>query len=329
MSNIRNINLLYCPALSVWGAHKKDKAASRQVTKSHGAKEGAANVYKELLPDSAELDAVQKWSGNFRNWVYHKTLPWSDNGWRIGAAVAHMDFMAEAGERINVGMALVDTFLQAYQHEIEKAKQAGDGLGDLFDPADYPTERQLRQKFSFTIEVQVMPLAEDLRIVEGVPPEEVEKLVKVAEADYGKRVADAMHDAYRRLYEVVGKLATTLEQYGDKTVKSFHDTLVDNLRGQLEVLPALNLTGDPQLTALAERASALTLYEPARLRKSEQLRLAAIMQAHELMAQFPAAITGVTLAAPPALVLVPTTVTQLGMIPTEAVSKRALFADML
>lgn len=326
MSSIRNINMLYCSSLSMWAARKKDKAASRQCTQSHGAREGAANVNKQLLPGCVELDTLQKWSGNFRNWVYDRTLPWFDNGWRIGSAAAHMEFMAEAGDRIRDGMALVDDFVQAYPQAKAQAQLT---LGDMFDASDYPTQQQLRAKFSFTIEVQAMSSAEDLRVIEGVPPEEVERLVKVAQAAQEKRIAEAMHEAYHRLYEVVGKLAVSLEQYGAVDNGRFYSAWMDNLTGQLEVMPALNLSGDPALTALAQQAMALTHYDQGALRDNERVRVAAIMEARQLMDQFPASITGV-ITVPQVVPVVPGLTNPVPEVsPTLTPDARALFADML
>jgi hypothetical protein len=39
-------------------------------------------------------------------------------------------------------------------------------------------------------------------------------------------------------------MANTLEQYGNKTVKKFNDSLVDNIAKIVSVMPALNLTND-------------------------------------------------------------------------------------
>src|ERR1700744_3470068 len=103
MSQFRNSMMLYRPSLSCWTARKKDKDQSAKANKDAGAVEGAANVYKALLPDCAELMAVQKWATSFRSWVYATTLPWDDMGGRVAKVERHMDFMTEAGDRIRAG----------------------------------------------------------------------------------------------------------------------------------------------------------------------------------------------------------------------------------
>src|SRR6185503_20341780 len=100
MDMFRNSMILYRPSLSVWTARKKDKDESEKVNTSAGAVAGAANVHKALLPDSAELQAVQKWATSFRTWVYTNTLPWDDAGGRVARVEKHMDFMQEVGDRL-------------------------------------------------------------------------------------------------------------------------------------------------------------------------------------------------------------------------------------
>ena len=283
MASIRNATLLYRPSLSVWTARKKDKAASAKVNADAGAVNGAANVHKQLLPDSRELDAVAKWATSFRSFCYASTLPWDDSGWRIGGVARHLDFMSECTDRIRVGNDLVEELAKAYAQEIEKAKFT---LNNMFNPMDYPTLAEVRSKFNFSVEVQVMPQSEDLRVVEGIPPEEVERLVSEAHATSEARIGDAMSEAYDRLYGVVTKMADTLEAFGKKDIKKFNDSLLGNVADMVAVMPALNLTNDPDLAQLTSDARQLSQYDLADLRKSPGVRDAAIADARALARRF-------------------------------------------
>lgn len=286
MSTFRNSMMLYRASLSCWTARKKDQAQSAKTNKDAGAVDGAANVYKALLPDSPELLAVQQWVTGFRTWIYNTTLPWDDNGGRVAKVERHMDFMMEAGDRIRAGYALVEDFLAKYQSAIEEAKFK---LNGMFNPLDYPTPEQVRHKFLFTIECEAVPEAADFRIVDGLPPEEVERLVASANERMDQRITAAIDEAYDRLREVVVKFATTLDDYGNKRIKKFNDTLSTNIGEIAGLIPALNLTSDPQLTALALEAKALTAYDLKDLRKDEAVRNAAIAEARLVAAKFPGA----------------------------------------
>lgn len=290
MSRYRNSTLLYRPSLSIWTARKKDKNETVKVNTNAGATVGAANVNKQLLPDSPELLAIQKWATGFRTWVYQTTLPWDDSGWRIGRVERHMDFMSEVGDRITAGDLLVDAFVANYATSVEEARFK---LSVMFDPMDYPTPGSVRSKFSFSVDCMPLSNDEDFRVVDGLPQEEVDRMVTIASDATEARIASAMEEAYKRLYAVVAKMASTLQQYGNKEIKKFNDTLVGNIADLVDIMPALNLTNDPRLNELTDAARNLAAYDLSDLRKLDGTREAAIKEASALAKKFKAFTLGI------------------------------------
>ena len=311
--SITTKTLLYRPSLSIWTARKKDKGESLKVNKAAGAVDGAANVNKQLLPESEDLEAIQKWATAFRTWVYTSTLPWDDSGARIGRVDRHMDFMAEAGDKMRQGDDLVEKFVAGYDAAVAKAQFQ---LSSMFDPADYPSAEEVRRKFRFALDVSTLPNVEDFRVIEGVEQDEVDRLVELGKNSVEQRIAAAMAEAHQRLYEVVAKMATTLQAYGDKTIKKFNDTLVGNIAALVEVMPALNLTGDPKLAAMCDAAAMLAQYDLADLRKNDEVRAAAIKDAQAVIGLF----EGETTVTPVASVKTKTLIVE----PDMAVVQRAL-----
>jgi hypothetical protein len=288
MSQYHNSNLLYRPSISIWTARIKDKSESVKVNENAGAVAGAANVYKQLLPESAELKAVQQQAATFRTWVYDSTLPWDDSGWRIGRVVRHMDFMTEAADYMTEFNTRVEAFLAVYVSTREEARFK---LNNMFNDMDYPGVDEVRRKFAITMDCTSLPNTEDFRVVDGIPQEEVDRLVGVATNSVETRVKAAQQEAYDRLYAVVNKMADTLEGYSTKAVKKFNDTLVTNIADLVSVMPALNILGDPALDALAEDAKKLTDFTPEDLRKDDKTRKAAIDEARALANKFKLATT--------------------------------------
>lgn len=276
-------NLLYRPSISVWTARRKDKGESLKVNATAGAVSGAANVHKQLLPENEALEAIQKHVNVFRTWIYDSTLPWDDAGWRIGQVSRHMDFMSEAGEYMRKFDALVQDFLQGYDAAVSEAAFK---LNALFDYSDYPTRDEVAHKFHINLECMPLPNVDDFRVVEGVAPDEVERLCEQAADAVEEKIKAGMDEAYNRLYTVVSKMATTLRQYGNKEVKKFNDTLVTNIGDLVAIMPALNITNDPRLAALATEAEALALYSAADLRANESARSAAMKEAEALAQKF-------------------------------------------
>lgn len=296
--SIRNSTLLYRASLSIWQGRKLDKDESASVNSRAGAVDGAANVHKALLPDCAELKAIGTWASSFRDFIYTSTLPWDDTGWRLGKATRHFDFLQAVGDRITCGEALVEELLRVYDTRVAEAQFK---LNSMFKRTDYPSRDEVRRKFRFGIDVMPLPNTDDFRVVEGVSADEAERLVTQAEAGVNARIDAAMQDAYQRLFQVVSKMATTLDAFDHKEIKKFNDSLVGNISELVDAMPGLNVTNDPHLEDLARQARALASYAAADLRKDEGARRAAMAEARALAAQIvPQAVAEPESAAPAA-----------------------------
>ena len=68
-----------------------------------------------------------------------------------------------------------------------------------------------------------------------------------------------MRDAWERVTTVLAKMIERLNEYtpsagkGDRAKGIFRDSLVENVRELIAVLPSFNLTGDSFLATLADR----------------------------------------------------------------------------
>jgi hypothetical protein len=226
---------------------------------------------------------VRKWGDSFRDFIYTNTLPWDDSGWRIGRVDRHMDFMAKAGDKMRDG--------EEAGRGVPGRVPGGDRerqvpAGQPVRSEDYPGVEEVRGKFRFTLDVSTLPNADDFRIIDGVPQEEVDKLVGIAKNSVETRVQAAMDVAYEKLYQVVAKMATTLEQYGNGEVKKFNDTLVGNISELVDAMPALNITGDAEAGGPGRAGGELAQYAAMDLRKRPEVRKAAITEAKALAKEF-------------------------------------------
>ena len=110
--------------------------------------------------------------------------------------------------------------------------------------------------------------------------EEREKI----KADIENRLTEATREAARDLWKRLHKaVAHVSERLSDKD-KIFRDTLIANLRSLNEVLPALNISGDPELERLrAKVAGKLLTVEPHALRDDERKRASTARAAKSLL----------------------------------------------
>ena len=254
-------------SISTWTGRKKDKRASEQVTSDNNASAGVANVSKKLLADCAELVAIQKLTANIRNMHYGMTMPRSDTGLRLLPTAQYFKYHEQMTAMQNEYESLVDTFLRDYDNEIINAQLK---LGDLFDPFEYPTAESLRAKFGFRLSYIPLPDAGDFRI--DVGNEATEQIRTEYQSYYSRQLESAMNDVWHRAYEALSRMSERLD-YTDDNKKIFRDTLVSNVTDMVELLNVCNVTGDSQMSAMANKLDeALRGITPDALREDQMLR---------------------------------------------------------
>lgn len=103
------------------------------------------------------------------------------------------------------------------------------------------------------------------------------------------RVQDAMVEAQRelmkRMIEPVRAMAKKLSEQPKEGKDDivFRDTLVGNVQDIAELVPKLNIAGDPELDKFAAEMAGLTRYAPDTLRKSKSTRAEAAGKAADVV----------------------------------------------
>ena len=265
---ISSSSMLVELSISTWTGRKLDKRASKDVTSQNYAADGVANVNKKLLGDCAELTAVQKFTANLRNAHYAMTMPWSDTGLRLLPTTQYFKYHQQMTALQQEYERLVSLFLSAYDWEIMQAQTK---LGDLFIRDDYPTTESLHNKFSFRLTYIPLPDAGDWRI--DIGNEATAELRAHYENYYSTQLSQAMNDVWRRTYDALSRMSERLD-YGDHEQKKiFRDSLVENVGEMVELLRVCNVSGDVQMTAMADRLEeSLRGVTPDALREDEYLR---------------------------------------------------------
>lgn len=280
-TSIRNTLLTVQFGISVWDARKQDKRASKEVAAAHGTDVGVGRYHKDLLPDAPEHEAIIKFAGEWRREHYENTLPWGDNGDRVIRSPAFFEVYApkHRARLDRWDQELLPTFITAYPMLVAKAQLR---LNTLYDPADYPDVKEVRRRFAVRINTYTLPNVEDFRILEGVPPDEVQKLMDAQVAGINERLNDAVKNLWSRMHEVVSNMQARLAvPIGEKGSK-FHDTLVGNVQELLDLLPQLNLTNDPAIAKMAEQMRGLTVAPADVLREQSETRAAVAAKAKKL-----------------------------------------------
>ncbi len=282
-------------SISMWSARKHDPEASEEIAQRHGAQADAGRYHKVLLPKTA-LSEIQKIVSDARQEHYFMTLPWDDNGYRVLPAAAHMDHTERMRDLSNRFSPAVETLAQQFGQLVEEAKVR---LGGLFRPEDYPSPEELRSKFSFETKVMPLPDAGDFRVTLG--DEEKERIKRQITATVEASLQVASRELWQRLYEAVSHLAERLQAYkvtDDGVEHPFRDSVVTNLVKLVDVLPKLNVTGDPELERLAAQVRTSLLVDPKELRESELVRSETAKAASAIAAKMAPFLAGYSVSAP-------------------------------
>ena len=264
-------------SISEWSAKAPDKNIARKAETDNDAVAGTVTARKKLLPNCPEHDAVLKFNNALRMWHYEQTLPWDDAGGRVLPAGNVLHYMDTLRERIIEGEALVDAFVAVYPSYYEKARF---DLGALFDEAVYPSPSFIRSKFSYRYSVEPIADLSQLKAFGNVFSDEDIEAAKQAEQ---ARVAQAMDDVWARIHKQVSNAVLRLSTPIGEKGSVFQESLVTNAQELADLLPRLNLMGDPKLNDIAnELKVTLASYNVGHLRTQPEYRESAAKEVTEL-----------------------------------------------
>lgn len=227
-----------------WTANKLDRSVSEEVDQQKGTTLRAGNYRKNILAGSKELEAINKFVGNVRNWHYKQTIPWSDSGLRLLTLKRYIAYTEQLNAYVSEFDQLKRDFVTAYPNLISNAAFS---LGALFNRDEYPSVDQVERKFYFNVNYYPLPESGDFRIDAG--NEMKDELMKQYESHYASKLDGVMADLWSRLHTTLKHLSDRLEVTEGGEKKIFRDSLIGNAQELCGMLSDMNVTNDPKLEA--------------------------------------------------------------------------------
>ena len=240
--SISNAAMLVELNISVWTANKIDKDASRKVADDNRASSDAGQFRKNLMAGSHLRKEFADYAAGCRLWHNTRTMPWADRGPRLLPTSLFFDYKTEANARRTYFMDKRDQFGREYPN---LQRTAQNYLGDLYDPADYPSLDEVMGKFDFRLVFSPVPDAGDFRL--DLPAQELDVMRKQYEAQANERVEAAMQDQWSKLHDMVARMSEKLIEPEDEDKRRWHDTFITNAQEMCHMLTHLNVTKDPKL----------------------------------------------------------------------------------
>jgi len=270
---IQELAFLVTMKIRQWDARKHDKTVSNEVDKAHNAKGGGR--YNKLLVAKEALDPISQIEGAARQYLYKMTHAWGDNGERLLPGALSLDF----GQNITVFRNEFNSRVRVFVDQYPALKQeARVRLGSMYDPQDYPAD--IRSKFAFPpLGYNAIADADDFRVkLNADYMEDIKSRIR-------ERTEELQSDALKQCWERVRKVVTKITELGAKDTKVF-DSVMDNARELVDLLPALNLNGNPELIVISDEIRAI-LVPPDRLRQDKRLKADTAAKADAILAKLP------------------------------------------
>ena len=247
--------------ITAWSGRIYDRQASNHVAVHHDASASAGRYNKRLLPKAA-FAALTATMSEARSTHYAQTLPWDDQGARL-LTVANYEHYTELLDGLRERMVRERArFIEDYDDYVEQARL---DLGRLFRIEDYPSKTALQGKFG--IRYRITPVQDADQFMAKLASDDVTRVKRDIEHHVQERLHDAVADLYRRLGDAVGRVSERLQDDDNGKPLVFRNSLIENIRDLVDVVPRLNIFGDHQLARLCEEVKErIASVEPDTLR---------------------------------------------------------------
>lgn len=249
-----------------WSGQKMAKDANSKTAEAYDANAKFLRTIKYLLGKDP-FKETSKIRGQARMYHYEMTLPYTDRGFGLLPSELFVEYLQKMREYQAEFVEAFEAELALYRDRIELAEESTTGLGKLFNKADYPSEDVLRRKFC--LEVDFAPIPAGKYLIADVHEDELKRIQEDCDARLKESLEESAKDIWRRLHKPIARMVERLSL----TNNSFRDSLVSNILHIANMVPAFNVTDDPEIKVMyTEIIDKLTKVDPETLRKDEKMR---------------------------------------------------------
>jgi hypothetical protein len=257
-----------------WDGFIKDIKVANDVDLQYHTK-GSAGNYNKRLFSKGVLQPIQRVANKLRADHNNLTMPYSYEGVGILTKDIYFEYCAMVRAHTDTFDTAVINFVT--QYPIHKANRAAE-LGDLYNPKDYPSQDELREKFS--IATKFAPVPNENHFDGEFDEDDIAEIRENFAAD----MRDTQQEAVDALYQRVNKTLTHLHDKLQDPESVFRDSTVGNMHGLIELLPKLNIFDDARLERVhQEMVEQLGATTPEELRMNMSLRRKTVTSAFDII----------------------------------------------
>lgn len=278
--------LLVSLNISHWSGRVKDYKVSCEVAQAHNAAPDSGVYWKRGLAKQA-LAEINACIAEARACYYLNTLSYPIKGFQILMAVNYQNFTTRLRDIQTRYFQAVDKFCDPLTYRAHK-DEAMIILNGLYNEGDYPMESEIRGKFDMSVGIHPLPVDSSFQANIGPDADLIREEIK---NELSGIMQGAMTDTWGKVYSACVHLAERLDEpvtSKDKArgYKIFHDTVIDNLKELMDILPSLNILNDPKLDEMKKNIEDKILnQDPKILRDRPDQRKAVCIQVQDLVGE--------------------------------------------
>jgi hypothetical protein len=272
------------------GQSKTDDELTEHLTDHFHTGKKALKAVKQLWGNS--LDDLASCDRKARK--FHKNITFDGIGdIRVCVEAEREKWLKTMEEYAAAYRDLAQKWLDSYEVWLEQERYDKNGA---FRIEDYPCRESLAGKFRVTF--AILPMPEPNQFVKDALTDEFGKRLA---ADYETRLKNTTAQISRTvldtLLSLISETAESLANDGPIVDSENRKGPLAKLQEYLDRIPALNITGDPTITAIADQARTKLAYSADALRKNQQTRTLAAVHATNIAMQFGASTRKIAKAA--------------------------------
>lgn len=248
--------------VNMYRTNRVDKEVTSKINDEYQTKRKAGSFTKITMAREY-VRGYESAATDIKN--YHKlmTLPWDPVN-RILAIDLHQEYMDGQRQRISIFEERYCQFCINYSSYVHAERES---LGPMWKAEDYPAVSKIRDLFGIKLNIVPIPSVGDWRV--KLSQEEIDYLNENLEKQIVARFTSAMTSAWKKLYDPIKNMADRLSDDDKKP----HNSIVENIKELLPILPRLNINNDPKLDEMVrEVEERLCEFSGKEIRESKDVR---------------------------------------------------------
>ena len=250
--------------ISQLGLSKKDHDITEKAHIAAGITDTRAGYYRKFKINKQNIKGISMAANAARSYHRMMTVPWGYDKYRLLPSSLLMKYTSKVKEYKIEFLSHVDDLIVRWPSILNESSIR---LGPAYDPNDYPMTYEVKSFYKFTIHFK--PIPQDNHFILEVEEKTLNEMKQSLNDEQNETIKHAMDSLWHRLYEVVDRMATRLDENNPKIFK----TLVTNIEDLTKILPELNISKDIQLTNMCnDIENKLCMFTPGQLKKDSRAK---------------------------------------------------------